>query len=74
MEVTGTGEKSGMALIPAGDFVKTDHPDGSYWVANYISAFYIDRAHVTKPVLKSAIANLQSTVLRWNLRIGVAMV
>ncbi len=47
----GAGSLSGMSLIPAGDFVKTDYPDndyGGHWVTNYISAFYMDRTHVTK--------------------------
>ncbi len=47
--VEGSGTpKSGMALIQAGDFIKTDYPDGSSWATNYISAFYISRTAITK--------------------------
>ncbi len=48
--VSGTGIEgaAGMALVPAGDFVKTDHPDGGSWATTYISALYMSRTLITK--------------------------
>lgn len=43
-----TGTREDMALIPAGDFVKTDYPDGSNFATNYVSAFYMSRTPITK--------------------------
>ena len=47
--IQGSGNpKEGMALIPAGDFFKTDSPDGRDFATNYVSAFYMSRTPITK--------------------------